>query len=174
MHLPYLTGLHISTCKGFDFPSVFNVISGCHHLKRVFSNLVGSCITCAASDGLTIGLGQDLTRVRETLNRSPSMPRRTRRRFARNGQTFPLKSFLSIFSLFKSTSEVLDLTDGPGHTCSPPRVLRAYRHRHAKTLRRVVLIRATYPTAALQLVCKACRQLESPRHSSSVVRRSGM
>ena len=44
-HLPHLTGLHISTCKGFDFSDVFGVIPHIPSLNELsFSIWVSPCV----------------------------------------------------------------------------------------------------------------------------------
>ncbi|KAF9645527.1 hypothetical protein BDM02DRAFT_3189629 [Thelephora ganbajun] len=144
-HLPNLTGLHISTCKGFDFPDVFSVIP---HV--------------ASLNALSFSIW-DLTRARE--NFQPlSLPNLKELvvDLLRAVKPFPLNSFLSIFALFKD-APLTSLAICGRSQIIPPLPLASYElliNQHAQTLHRVVLVKANVPTSALHSICKACKQLE--------------
>ena len=75
---------------------------------------------------------------------------------------FPLKSFLSIFTLFEDAPLTSLAICGRSQTI-PELPLAAYDvlvNQHAKRLRRVVLVKMRVPNAALESICKTCKKLE--------------
>ena len=106
---------------------------------------------------------QDLTCARE--NTQPfSLPNLEELVVDLPGTTnpFPLKSFLSVFALFKDAPLKSLAICGRTQTI-PAFPLASYElliNQHAETLRRVVLLKAHIPTQALHSICKTCKHLE--------------
>ena len=165
VHLPNLTGLHISTCRSLDFPGVFNIIPLIPSLNALsFSIWVGPCIARVTPDEL-IGsyINKDLTRARENIQPFllPNLEELVVDLLG-TAKPFPLKSFLSIFTLFED-APLKSLTICGRSQMIPAFSLASYEsliNRHAETLRRVVLVKAHIPTPALESICKACKHLE--------------
>jgi hypothetical protein len=82
--------------------------------------------------------------------------------FLGTNKPFPLKSFLSIFGLFEEAPLTSLAICGRSQTI-PALPLASYElliNQHAKTLRRVVLVKVNVPNAALESICRACKELE--------------
>lgn len=107
---------------------------------------------------------QDLTRVRE--NPQPFFLPHLKELVVDllgTAKPFPLKSFLSIFTLFEDAPLKSLAICGRSYMI-PAFPLESYElliNQHAKTLRRVVLIKVNLPIPALHSICKACKQLET-------------
>jgi hypothetical protein len=111
-----------------------------------------------------IGPQQDLTRARENLQPF-SLPNLEELVVDLLGtaKPFPLKSFLSIFTLF-GDAPLRSLTICGRSQTIPAFPLTSYEllvNQHATTLRRVVLIKVNIPTPALHSICKTCKWLET-------------
>lgn len=75
---------------------------------------------------------------------------------------FPLESFLSVFTLFED-APLKSLGIYGRSQMMPAFPLASYElliNRHAKTLRRVILVKASIPTPAIHSICKTCKKLE--------------
>ena len=107
---------------------------------------------------------QDLTRERENL-RPFDLPNLKELVVDLIGtpNPFPLKGFLSIFTLFAG-APLTSLAICGRSQMIPSLPLDSYDlliNQHADTLRRVVLVKAHIPIPALCLICKECKQLET-------------
>ena len=110
-----------------------------------------------------IGPRQDLTRAREGLQPFylPNLKELVVDLLG-TAKPFPLKSFLSIFTLFEDAPLTSLAICGRSQTI-PALPLASYElliNRHARTLHRVALVKTNIPNLALQSICKACKQLE--------------
>ena len=75
---------------------------------------------------------------------------------------FPLRSFLSIFTLFED-APLTSLVICSRSQTIPELPLGSYDalvNQHAETLRRVVLVKVKVPNLALESICRVCKQLE--------------
>lgn len=165
--LPNLTGLHISTCKGFDFVDVFRVIAHAPSLITLsFSIWVGihPSELCAPSFDTDPDVLQDLTRALQGNLRPFHLPNLKELVVDLLGtpNPFPLKSFLSVFVLFAGAPLASLAICGRSQTipCLPLESYDLLVNQHADTLRRVVLVKAQIPVPALSSICKECKQLE--------------
>lgn len=76
---------------------------------------------------------------------------------------FPLKGFLSIFTLF-AAAPLTSLAICSSSRIIPELPLESYGslvNQHAGTLRRLVLVKAHIPVAAVSSICEECKQLET-------------
>ena len=111
----------------------------------------------------SIGPSQDLARARSDLEPFllPNLEELVVDLLGTN-KPFPLKSFLTIFSLFEDAPLTSLAICGRSQTI-PALPLASYElliNQHAKTLRRVVLVKANIPNIGLESICKACKRLE--------------
>ena len=125
---------------------------------------MGPCITLVIP-GKLIGsyLDKDLTRARENVQPFllPNLEELVVDLLG-TAKPFPLKSFLSIFTLFED-APLKSLTICGRSQMIPAFPLVSYElliNQHAGSLRRVVLLKAHIPTPALHSICKACKHLE--------------
>ena len=136
----------------------------CPHLARFLFPFgsVPSSISCFWQTDL-IGLSQDLGRAREDLEpfSLPNLKELVVDLLGTN-KPFPLKSFLSIFTLFQDAPLTSLAICGRSQTIPglPPESYELLINKHAETLRRVALVKVSMPNPALKSICKTCKQLE--------------
>ncbi|KAF9781153.1 hypothetical protein BJ322DRAFT_255344 [Thelephora terrestris] len=143
--LPNLTGLHISTCNGFDFLDVFRVIP---HIPSLVT-LSFSIWNLTRTQGNVHPF--HLPNLKELVVDLPKLP-----------NPFPLKSFLSTFTLF-AAAPLTSLAICGGSHVIPELPLESYEflvNQHAETLHRLVLVKVHLPVLAVRSICEECKRLE--------------
>ena len=175
-HLPSLTGLHISTCEGFDFVDVFRVIPRIPSLSTLsFSVWVGILVHRQSSDELTEASTELISASREHPTILSPKPQGARRRPTRNTEPFPTEKFPFDFHPFRGSAPHIthNLRSVSDNTFTPPRVLRTHNQPTRGNLASCGPSQGTHTRPSPPFDLRGMQAARNPRRPGSVCRRSG-